>query len=444
MSEDQLNRLSRIFSFEKKLRDAQSFVEIRYTVTNELRSIAPFMYAFFGSWTKPNSFKIEAISDIAVVEQTSATTTLAQKIIRQKLQEGSPETHSFSLSKDALVPAKGESPLPNQFLWVPCFSTQKGPQAVLLLVRDESWTEQEIEYIRHLSNSVGHAMGSLKENNFFESAAKLIRKTWFQFFVVAGIVASMFYPVSMSTIGQAEIAPKEPNIINAPIDGVIKEVYVENNDEVNLETPLLEFEKTQLQNDYDLAFQELQVIETELLQARQSSFQSKEDKALVSQLESKIKLAQETLNYQKILLDRSTIYSPAEGVAVLQDKSLLIGKPYNIGENIMVVANPSLVEVNIFMPVKDSITIKKDANINVFLDSDPMNVIKAKVTKFSYEPEIVTQNLLAYRVTADLIDNDTPPRIGLRGTAKIFGEEVKLFFFLFRKPIIFVRQTLGL
>ena len=164
----------------------------------------------------------------------------------------------------------------------------------------------------------------------------------------------------------------------------------------------------------------------------------------MSQLESKIKLAQETLNYQKILLDRSTIYSPAEGVAVLQDKSLLIGKPYNIGENIMVVANPSLVEVNIFMPVKDSITIKKEAKINVFLDSDPMNVIKAKVTKFSYEPEIVTQNLLAYRVTAELIDNGAPPRIGLRGTAKIFGEEVKLFFFLFRKPIIFVRQTLGL
>ena len=102
----------------------------------------------------------------------------------------------------------------------------------------------------------------------------------------------------------------------------------------------------------------------------------------MSQLESKIKLAQETLNYQKILLDRSTIYSPAEGVAVLQDKSLLIGKPYNIGENIMVVANPSLVEVNIFMPVKDSITIKKDANINVFLDSDPMNVIKAKSQNF--------------------------------------------------------------
>ena len=86
----------------------------------------------------------------------------------------------------------------------------------------------------------------------------------------------------------------------------------------------------------------------------------------MSKLERKIKISQETHNKKKILLDRTTIYSPAEGVAVLQDKSLLIGKPYNIGENIMVVANPSLVEVNIFMPVKDSITIKKDANIMFF------------------------------------------------------------------------------
>ena len=73
-----------------------------------------------------------------------------------------------------------------------------------------------------------------------------------------------------------------------------------------------------------------------------------------------------------------------------------------------------------------------------------MNVIKAKVTKFSYEPEIVTQNLLAYRVTAELIDNDVPPRIGLRGTAKIFGEEVKLFFFLFRKPLFLSDRHLAL
>ena len=70
MSEDQLNRLSRIFTFERKLREAQSVVELRYIVTNELRSIIPYLNAFFGSWANPNKFKIEAISDIAVVEKT--------------------------------------------------------------------------------------------------------------------------------------------------------------------------------------------------------------------------------------------------------------------------------------------------------------------------------------------------------------------------------------
>ena len=47
---------------------------------------------------------------------------------------------------------------------------------------------------------------------------------------------------------------------------------------------------------------DIEIIETELLQAKQSSFQSKEDKAMVSQLQSKIKLVEQTLSYQKYLL----------------------------------------------------------------------------------------------------------------------------------------------
>ena len=125
-----------------------------------------------------------------------------------------------------------------------------------------------------------------------------------------------------------KLFPKDPYVINAPIEGVIQEVFIQNNDDVDIGTTLLSFEKTDLQNDYDLAFQELKVIETELLQAKQSSFQSKEDKAMVSQLQSKIKLVEQTLSYQKYLLDESTINSPADGIAVIKDKSLLIGKPF--------------------------------------------------------------------------------------------------------------------
>ena len=90
------------------------------------------------------------------------------------------------------------------------FQIKKGPQAALILARDENWEEQDIEYIRHLSLSIGHAMGSLKENNFFESSIKVFKNTWFQFLIIAGLIASMFIPISLSTVGKSEIVPKRP------------------------------------------------------------------------------------------------------------------------------------------------------------------------------------------------------------------------------------------
>ena len=444
MSEDQLNRLSRIFTFERKLREAQSVVELRYIVTNELRSIIPYLNAFFGSWTRPNKFKIEAISDIAVVEKTSATTTLMQKIMRQKLEDVVQEPHAFQIDSESLKPAKDEKPLPNKFLWVPCISAIKGNQAALLLVRNDEWSEQEIEYLNHLSSAIGHAIGALQKDHPFEKFIKLLKNTFIRFIVVSALIGSMFIPISLSTIGSVEVVPQNPYYINSPLEEVIEEVLVENNDVINDQQRIISFEKTQLQNSYDLSLQELAVIETELLQAQQSSFQSKQDKALLAQLQRKIQIAQEKVNYQKYLLDESNVLSPTSGVAVIKDKSLIVGKPFKVGETIMMVADPDLVLVEIMIPVQDSITIKKDANINVFLDSNPLNVLKAKVTKFSYEPELTPSNILAYKVTGQLIDDANNPRIGLRGSAKIFGEKVHLYFYLFRKPIIFLRQSLGL
>ena len=76
----------------------------------------------------------------------------------------------------------------------------------------------------------------------------------------------------------------------------------------------------------------IQYFETELLQAQQSSFQSKQDKALLAQLQRKIQIAQEKVNYQQLLLEKSNILSPTAGVAVIKDKSLIVGKPFKVGD----------------------------------------------------------------------------------------------------------------
>ena len=169
MSEDKLTRLSRIFSFEKKLREAKNMFELRYIITNELRTISPYVFAFFGEWKSKNKFKIETVSDVTVVERTSPTVTLIQKLMRKKISDTSYEVHNFTSDPKTLSPAKGEKPLPSNFLWVPCFSVQKGPEAAMLLCREDEWNEEEIEFIKHLSSTIGHAFGSLSKNNSFIS-----------------------------------------------------------------------------------------------------------------------------------------------------------------------------------------------------------------------------------------------------------------------------------
>jgi len=51
---------------------------------------------------------------------------------------------------------------------------------------------------------------------------------------------------------------------------------------------------------------------------------------------------------------------------------------------------------------------------------------------------------LAYKVVASLTENlENKPRIGLRGTARIYGDEVTIFYYLFRTPINILRQWIG-
>ena len=115
------------------------------------------------------------------------------------------------------------------------------------------------------------------------------------------------------------------NICNNVDNTNVSNDIIENNDVIEINQPIIQLEKTQLQNDYELSIQELRIIETELLQAQQSSFNSSEDKAMLARLQGQIKLAKEKTLYQKILLDKTLVVSPTNGVAILKDKSLIIG-----------------------------------------------------------------------------------------------------------------------
>ena len=121
------------------------------------------------------------------------------------------------------------------------------------------------------------------------------------------------------------------------------------------------------------------------------------------------------------------------------------GKPVSAGERIMEIADPRQVELEVRLPVDDAIDVAKDNRVKMFLDSDPLHAREATIVHVSHEATPDSTNVLSYRVIARLANADQEiPRLGEHGTAQLFGKDVALFYYLFRRPITAIRQHTGL
>jgi len=131
-------------------------------------------------------------------------------------------------------------------------------------------------------------------------------------------------------------------------------------------------------------------------------------------------------------------------LAIFANAEEWTGQPVRPGERIMMVADPSLIGVTIYMPPDDVVDLDAGAEVSVFLNVDPLNSIAAKIVRSSYEAMPTPEGTLAYVIQADLEPGHGFPRIGMRGTAKVYSSNVTLAYYLLRKPIAFVRRNLGL
>ena len=76
----------------------------------------------------------------------------------------------------------------------------------------------------------------------------------------------------MSSTAPVDVVPSNPKLVTAPFDGVVKNITINNNDKVSAGDLVVLLEDLDLNNEYNLAQQSLQIAEKELLRSRQSSF----------------------------------------------------------------------------------------------------------------------------------------------------------------------------
>ena len=110
----------------------------------------------------------------------------------------------------------------------------------------------------------------------------------------------------------------------------------------------------------------------------------------------------------------------------------------------MEIADRAHVMARVMVPVEDSIVLQDDARVKLFLDSAPLHAVEATLDHASHGAEMGENNVFAFRAEARLAPDAELPRLGVRGTAEVFGPRSTLLLYLFRRPLSYVRQHVGL
>ena len=445
MSQDKNIKIARLISLEKKTREAKSKDELNFLVVNETREIIDYTTSFLLLKSATDKFHINAISDIASIDRTAPLVTFVESIINHKTKTNLKEIESIDLEQfSKKIKKQKPKNIPQYLLCIPIFSPQRGLQGYLLLARNKNFNENENELVQHLSRTYGHAYNTFLTNfsikNFFKKNFTG-KKRWI---TISVIILIFLFPVRMTSTAPVEVVAKNPFLITSPFDGVVKKIIANNNDQTKPGDLLVLLEDIDLSNEFNLAKQSLQVAEKELLRTRQSSFTDNEQKSRLAELVAQVDLKRVELKSAERKLKNSKIYSEKKGVVIVDRKSDWQGKPVAVGEKILTIADPNNIEFLIWLPVKDSIVINQDANTSIFLDINPMSSYKGNIIRSTYEPELSPEEVLSYKLISSFKGNRDTPRIGLRGTAKVYGNRTILFYYLFRKPITFIRQLIGI
>ena len=259
--------------------------------------------------------------------------------------------------------------------------------------------------------------------------------------VLGAALLVLLVPVRQAVLAPAEVVPLGGRVVAAPLDGVVAEILVKPNQRVEAGELLARLDATTLKAQADVAERSLDVAEAELKASTQRAFSDAQSNARLDLLAARVEQKRAELDYARQLLARSEIRAERAGIAVFADAERWTGKPVQTGERLMQIADPNQAQLRMELPVGDAIALQPGAEVALFLDSDPLQRHVASLERAAYEAQLTAAGQLAYRLDASFADS--PPRIGLRGTAKLYGARAPLVYYLLRKPLAALRQGLG-
>ena len=426
-----------IFDLQKRLRNSITVDEVSFIVVNETYKTVQYRQAILFD----KAGKITAISGTSTFEENSPfiywlkqyLSPIAKNIVESKELRSEDFENFNDLNWEEWLPQFG--------FFLPLFSPIHGKVGSLFLSRDKDWNYSEREMLGVVADIYGFSLGTFvrtKRLPFTNNLAPLAKVSILILLLVISII-----PVPLTVLAPSEIVAVNPSIVRAPITGVVDRVTVKPNQVVNKGDLLFIMESLSQKNDLIIAQKVFASLKVQYAQLTRQALSDLTSKRFLVETLGRLKEQEIRIENLKKLIERTRILAPRNGTVIIDSPTSWEGRPVSVGERIVSVADQNLVEIESWLSVADVIDLKKGASLRIYLNSDPLSPISASLRAFSYEAQERPGGTLAYRIRATISAITSIPRLGLRGTARISGDDVPIIYWILRRPISALRQFFG-
>jgi hypothetical protein len=438
----QLFGLGTLVQLLKRARHAATAEELGFVMVNETHALLPYRQAALWQRDARGVGRVVAVSGAATVERNAPFMLWLNRAFAA-FDDGSGARNVDATQLDGALGEAWAEWLPAHGVLVP-LGRDGAPLGALLLAREQPWSDGDRHLLQELTDGYGIAWAHFRTRRHSVRGVWRSRGRWIKLALAAVLIAAMFLPITLSALAPAEVVALRPTIVRAPLEGVVDRFEVQPNQPVKEGQLLLVLDPRAIENKLEVAGKALAVAEAEYRQAAQSAVFEDKSRALIAVLRGRAEQRRADVVYNQSLLDRIRVTASRSGIALFDDPNAWIGRPVAIGERLIEIADPAQAELEIWLPVADAITLKDGAEVDFFLNVSPDAPLRAHLRQASYEATQSPGGLLGYRLKATLAEGAKLPRIGLKGTAKVYGEQVTLFYYLLRRPLAAARQFVGL
>lgn len=424
--------LSTLVRLEKRLRAAESEQAIRFIAVNDSLGLVSFEQGVIGSARSG----VILLSGLSEPDLNAPYVSWINKLLKYLGKKASPQFLSAADLPDSFSSGWQE--------WLPAnlaaLPLSKGEW--LLLARPSVFSEGEQALLKEWSELLGfHLQTKMRRTIRLPLGLAILRSplSWLLGFVIA----SSFIKVPLTVLAPAEIVAQSPALIRAPIDGVIAEVLVEPNQFVESGDLLFSFDDRALQNQLSLAQKRINTAQAAYRQSAQQALFDAESKNRLVLLQADIEEAELEVGHLNDQLVRAQIRAPLAGQILMHSQQEWLGRPVNLGERMVTLADPQQIELKGWLSPNDQVPLESGAKLTLFDNSRPDVKLAGELISVGFQVEERSDGSFAFPIKARLIDAPYIPPIGSRGTVRLESDPVSLAYLIIRRPLALVRQWLG-